>query len=185
MKKIVLIPVCVLILLSAGLAYAQIKNKLDIRIGNSDQFYIVTAGNYSGIVNGKDQIVVDLIYDYLVETNENLVVVELNGKRGFIDKNWKEIVPPEYSLYEFANGLALVSKEGKYGFVNNKGVFKVPLKYDWADDFSNGMAAVEINDKYGFIDSTGAEVITPKFLNVMPFSDGMAAVKIKDYLGIY
>lgn len=40
-----------------------------------------------------------------------------------------------------------ISKNGKWGFIDDKGKIKIPLKYENALPFSNGLAAVQMNEK--------------------------------------
>ena len=65
----------------------------------------------------------------------------------------------QYDNYDdFANGLALVSKAGKKGFVNKKGELIIPCIYEDAMHFNDGLAPVKKGGRWGFLDSTGKEV---------------------------
>ena len=77
---------------------------------------------------------------------------------------------------DFKEGLAKIKKNGKWGFVNNKGEVIIKLNYDFVDDFSEGLAPVKQNGKYGYIDKTG-KVIIPinlNYLSVGRFFEGFA-----------
>ena len=43
---------------------------------------------------------------------------------------------------DFSEGLAVVTCEGEWGFVDKKGKEVIPLKYYGVEDFSEGLAAV-------------------------------------------
>ena len=58
-------------------------------------------------------------------------------------------------VYPFKEGLALVSQNGKYGFINTQGEIVIPCKYELATDFSEGLAVVKLNGKYGYVDEEG------------------------------
>src|SRR5678810_1209007 len=64
--------------------------------------------------------------------------------------------------YDFVDecscGLALVSKDGKRGFVTKEGKLVIPVIYDDALHFTEGMAAVKKDGKWGYLDSTGKAV---------------------------
>ncbi len=97
-------------------------------------------------------------------------------------------------VYNFSEGLAVVSLNDKYGFINLSGEVVVPLEYDYVVDCSDGLAAVfqkesqarENGYNYysvGFVDKTGKLVIPLKYSTVsLPFGesfvfkDGFAAV---------
>ena len=85
---------------------------------------------------------------------------------------------------EYYQGLASVSLNGKYGFIDKTGKEVIPIKYDdAAESFSEGLAEVKLNDKWGFIDKTGKEVIPIKYDNAYSFSEGLAKVKLNDKWG--
>ncbi len=76
-----------------------------------------------------------------------------------------------------SEGLAVVKRNGKYGFIDQTGKVVAPLNYDWAWSFSEGLAAVERNGKYGFIDKAGKVVIPLNYDDTWYFTEGLAAVK--------
>ena len=55
----------------------------------------------------------------------------------------------EYDAGNFFEGLAWIEKEGKYGFIDNKGNVVVEPIYDSVSNFQEGLAKVEKNKKYG------------------------------------
>lgn len=58
----------------------------------------------------------------------------------------------------FDNGLAVVSRNGRYGYVDTNGKLVLPLDYTHAVPFRNGRAVVGKNEKYALIDRAGREV---------------------------
>lgn len=74
--------------------------------------------------------------------------------------------------------LAVVSLNGKWGFIDTKGNEVVPCKYDDVDPFSEGLALVELDKKKQFIDKTGKVIINlgKKYSYAHEFSQGLAAV---------
>ena len=75
-----------------------------------------------------------------------------------------------------SEGLAVVKRDGKYGFIDNTGQVVIPPKYDLAWDFSEGLARVSQNGKAGFIDNTGKVVIPLKYDKADSFYNGVAGV---------
>jgi len=55
----------------------------------------------------------------------------------------------------FSDGLALVGKHGKCGFIDKSGRVVIPLMYENAHSFHEGLAAVKFDGKWGFIDKSG------------------------------
>jgi len=107
-------------------------------------------------------------YNKVYDFSENIVKVQLNGKYGLVTKNGTEITSIEFDeIGDIKEELALVKKDEKRGFINDKGKLVVPLKYAVVDPFMNGKARVCIREdsefKYGFIDKTGKEIIPVKY----------------------
>ncbi|CAL2105653.1 hypothetical protein T190115A13A_170076 [Tenacibaculum sp. 190524A02b] len=101
------------------------------------------------------------------------------GKFGFVDVNTdKFIINPIYNTAnDFIDGLALVSKNGKYGFIDKKGKEVIPLKYNYALPFHNGLSAVTLNRKTGYINKKN-EIIVPLVLERgYSFHKGGAIIK--------
>ena len=79
----------------------------------------------------------------------------------------------------FAQELALVREDGKFGYIDKTGKYKVEPKFEDAKSFSDGMAAAEQDDLWGFIDASGKWAIEPQYEKVKYFNSGYALV-VKD-----
>ena len=127
-----------------------------------------------------------------------------NGKYGFVDKNFKFVIPPQFDLaFEFSEGRAPVSLNRKWGFIDVSGKLVAPPKYDHVLRFAEGLARVRIDTaigtvltwegpemtytyRHGFIDRDGNEVIPLQFSEATRFSEGyaLAAPATRQRLGI-
>lgn len=122
-------------------------------------------------------------FDYAGHFVENLAIVKVNGKYGFINREGTFIVKPQYtSVRDFKNGLALIGNVYRdktiWGFVDNFGkVILQPLYIDMKD-FSEGFIAYKssLSEKWGFLDSKGSIIITDRYIEVSSFKDGYALV---------
>jgi hypothetical protein len=92
---------------------------------------------------------------------------------------------PGQEATSFSEGLAAVSRDGRWGYIDTSGAWVIPPQFGAARDFSEGLALVtnalpsEYSSKtaqFGFIDRTGKFVIAPRFNWAWSFSDGLAAV---------
>jgi len=91
------------------------------------------------------------------------------------------IIQPIYDyIGDFREGLAVISIEGRSGFINTKGDVVIPLSFNGASDFHEGMAVVEVDGKWGFIDTSGKVVIQPSYNCALDFSEGLAPVQLSD-----
>ena len=106
-----------------------------------------------------------------------LAKVEKDGKWGFIDKNGKVVIEPQFDdAGDFSEGFAQVKKDGKYGFIDKSGKVVIEPQFDNVEYFIEGFAQVEKDGKYGFIDKNG-KVIEPQFDEVGSFSEGFVCVE--------
>lgn len=63
----------------------------------------------------------------------------------------------------------------KWGYINEKGTFMLPPKYEMAHDFQeNGLAIVQLNNLTGIIDNNGYFIVKPSYETISPFSEGRA-----------
>ena len=121
--------------------------------------------------------------------SEDLFVVIVNDKRGFIDRTGRVVIEPRWAgANNFSEGLAVVATyEGGYkeGYIDQAGKVVIEPAYVMARDFSEGLAAVGFGEyglhnsgdhKTGFIDQTGKLVIEPKYRDALSFSEGLAVV---------
>lgn len=79
----------------------------------------------------------------------------------------------------FYEGMALVERGDKYGYVNEDKEEVIPLQYYNAMNFEGGIAAVQksAGGKWGFIDKEGKTVIPFEFMELTGFVKGLCAVK--------
>lgn len=73
-------------------------------------------------------------------------------------------------------GLRLVRRGGKYGFVSEDGTVVAECVYDRARDFSEGAAAVCRDGLWGFIGTSGEWLREPEYEDCGDFSEGIAPV---------
>ena len=119
----------------------------------------------------KDNVESDLLNRNL-EVKASGIVSEINTSKNYI----KVRVNGEYKFYNFkieekkrseiltGNTLFLSKKDGKYGYVNNKGIVVVDYIYDDATEQNNsGYVAVKKDGKWGSLDQNGKQVVEPKY----------------------
>lgn len=93
-----------------------------------------------GLINVRHRVIAPLVYDEIKSFGarlEEVVIARKENKVGFLNKDGLEIVPVEYDEIEYGSwgDTILVSRlNGKYGYVNNKGVLYYPI-FDKASRF--------------------------------------------------
>lgn len=80
-------------------------------------------------------------------------------------------------------GLACVSKNGLWGFVNISNEIVVPLIFEDVFAFNEGLAQVKYDGKWGFVDKTGYIAIKPQYESVSKFVEGYAGVEVNGKFG--
>jgi hypothetical protein len=79
----------------------------------------------------------------------------------------------------FSEGLVPVQLEGSWGYVDERGVPRIKLRWEWAGDFAEGLAPVkERSGRCGYIDRQGNIAIAARFRACGAFSGGRAKVDL-------
>ena len=98
-----------------------------------------------------------------------------------------EKIPIDYeNIGEFdENGLALVYRFAKWGYINTKGEEIIPLKYRKIKAFENGLAVVQTKDKtWGYINTKGEMIMEfDEFDDLGHMHNGMAWFRIGEKIG--
>ena len=94
----------------------------------------------------------------------------------------KERFTPEHDSTEL--WLAMSNENGKYGYINEKGVFAIAPDYDVATGFSCGYAWVGSGDNTFFVDTKGKMQNAPHFDDAQSFYYKYACVEVDDLYGM-
>lgn len=138
-------------------------------------------GRRDGLMDTAGRIVLDRIpFDEIREFHEGRAVVRRGKKFGYIDRDFREIVPPRFDFaYEFGEGLAFV-EQGKWrSYIDRRGepAFELP-KGMAGGVFAGGRAQAIVRKKQGYINRSGELVIPTRFVSAEPFREGTAAVTL-------
>lgn len=110
----------------------------------------------------------DYGWAYILEKQEE--IYEENGLWGLKDPEGKILLPPQFDeFYEFSEqGIALVLKEQKYGYVHKSGEIIATPEWDEAYDFDDAdLAIIQRNGLLGLIDLSGKIVTEPAYENLI------------------
>jgi hypothetical protein len=78
---------------------------------------------------------------------------------GYVDPEGRVVIRPQFEeARNFVEGLAGVSKGGKWGYIDRHGRFVIEPQFDWGHDFSRGQARVGIGAQAGAVDLSGRRV---------------------------
>lgn len=202
-KGILIASVVAVIALIGGAAWYFLGNQQDkysleglakasVNYDYIDNFHeglaMVTKGDKYGFIDKMGNEVIPCIYDIMEYTDcsfhEGLAFVRQGDSGYFINKEGKKAFDFKYdAANHFSDGLAIVRKDGKTGYIDTKGNEVIALSDKYAYyDFSEGLAAVGKDGKYGFIDKSGNLVIPINYDDIGDmdsepyFHEGLSAV---------
>lgn len=102
---------------------------------------------------------------------DGLAKVEKDGKCGYIDEMYKEVIPCVFDeVFPFVGDVAMVKKGGKYGCVDKKGRMIIHCLYDQSINFFRGVAVVERDGKMGAINEKGEVIVPVEYTILADFS---------------
>jgi hypothetical protein len=168
-----------------------------------DGYGVVYTNNKCGVINNKGKYLInpqydcisrtigDIVYYYKkgirsslrpqIKPRDNYIIVYKGDKSGIFDKNGKAIIKLQ-SIYNirsssFYEGLCLIEKNNKYGYIDKTGKIIIQPKFESYDgNFVNGIAVQELNNKYGYIDKKGNTIIKFEFDWAENFKNGQAII---------
>jgi hypothetical protein len=104
-----------------------------------------------------------------------------------VPDEWEWHIKPVYDGLgpntRFSGGLAAVSQNGRYGYIDRSGNAVVPFQYDRGYEFSEGLAKVELDGKVGYINKQGTVVIPLQYDDGGSYSEGRVWLKLDGKYG--
>lgn len=145
-----------------------------------------------GWVNFKDEFVIDPVYDYAMNFNEDgYAVVEKNGLKGVIDTTGKTVLPLKYEtvycditksgyflgVYPSDEVVSQANAKKDYFDKNLNMISLQDVKYMLGARGSNRLQYANLAGKKGYLDLNYKVAIPAKYDRVSFFSEGLAWVK--------
>ena len=117
-----------------------------------------------------------------------LKIVEINEKYGFVNKKGQLVVPADFETLNKmgADGFTTGKKDGKFGLVFPSGTF-LPTGHEWLASPSEGLVVARLKrgSVYEYIDKTGKCPFKPiwkeRFTTAKSFENGRAMVSKRTY----
>ena len=106
------------------------------------------------------EVLIDYEDEYLYFSEGKLLIHDKDGRGVFIDRMGRIILSEDEEngvSFEgnYNEGLALISVDGKMGFMNHAGEIVLEPKWDDASNFADGLAHVELDGQTGCINKQG------------------------------
>ena len=107
-----------------------------------------------GFINKTGSEIVPCIYRFARPYIEGFSQAEINDSCFFLNLSGQRVMKC-YGYFDFSEGLAVMVREGKYGFMDKTGKEVITCQYEFATNFKDGYAAVKRNNKCGIIGKNG------------------------------
>ena len=137
-----------------------------------------------GYINTLGKQIIEPKYDggFAFKKDKNFIQVKNVNKWEILDLNGNKIKELDVNdLGEYVEGYMLAEKNGKYGYINEKGEIKIPLEYDYAEVFKNNLAIVANDYGYGIINKENKLIFPLKYDKVEIFKDYIYVIKDEKY----
>jgi hypothetical protein len=139
------------------------------------------------MLNNYDELHHNYSWSPIEDASKRFIYVVKNGKRGLLNEDYQEIVPPQFEIFEFSRntqGLFRVSQAGKFGFWDKYFKEIIPLEYDYAESFrSDSTALVLKNGAFYRIDTKNKKhsigILTPEWKK-----GNLSFVTDKNFIGV-
>ena len=129
--------------------------------------------------NGESQFSTDYDYMYPYSSIEGASKVKKNGKELIIDAKGKPIFKMDFdTIWDFENGVARISLNGKVGYLNRDDKYLVNPIYDGSyKDEKESYYHTKLNEKWGLVFDDGT-VINPVSDAPISFINGYGIIKL-------
>lgn len=140
---------------------------------------IIETNSLQGLINKKGEIVLQPTFDYITAFSEGFAIGNNSSKCKIINDKGAVVFSSDYSIGNFTNGFATISKEMgtsgyNYGYIGKNLKIVVDPIYKYAENFSDNKALVKISDtQYGVIDNNFKIISTLNYTNMRSLSEDM------------
>ncbi len=104
-----------------------------------------------GLLDLTGKEIVPMEYSYISAPYHGICIVRKDKDYGAIDTTGKELLPMEYRFEGMSERLVATYKNGKGGYIDEKGNIVVPFEYDSVGTFSEGIAIVKKGSTWGLM----------------------------------
>ncbi len=112
----------------------------------------------------------DFFLEYLPDGTEK--TIDYNGR--IINRTEPPKLKNFEQIFQVSEGLRGIQRDGKFGFIDERGRLRIANRYDAIGEFHEGLAPVKLIGKWGFVNPSDQVVINPNYEKVGVFIDGIA-----------
>ena len=117
--------------------------------------------------------------------SEPLFPISVRDKHGFINRAGTVVVPPEYDVADYADGIIRIRRGARTAYLDAHGTRLIAPQEEMTEPFAEGLTPARgrtAEGKYltGYKNRTGNWAIAPRFGHGLNFSEGHAQVAMAD-----
>jgi len=150
----------------------------------------VQSGGLWGFVNQQGELVIECQFTQAQGFSVNgMAAVTLGDGWGYINKDGRLVIPPVYDgAMPFAENVAVVQKDGRFGLINSAGEYLAKPVYEDMSVYMNADRIRAVRDgEAGYLNSSGIDVIPFGFAQMCGnyfYDDGFTVVKTGGKYGV-
>lgn len=116
----------------------------------NERLFVFDGSRYQMITSSGSVVGSDSYEDVCIFKDSTYAAVKINGKWGYVDKDGKIVIQPQYEqARSFSKGMAAVKQDGLWGFINVEGEMVIEPQFENAKDFnSNGCVFVFLEGEW-------------------------------------
>lgn len=143
-------------------SYQELYCQYDEMNSIYNDYMVVKSGEYYGMTDAEGRRVLELVYKEIYPYSEDGFALAVNEDDEYIyidqDGNTRVVPEPEYqNLGMLTSSRIVASKNGKFGYLDEKGNEVTEFSWDELTGISNKIGAAQKNGKWAIINADGKE----------------------------
>ncbi len=110
--------------------------------------------------------------EYLTDGTEK--TIDYQGR--LINRSSPPSIDNVEGIFKASEGMRGVKRDGKYGFIDERGRLRIANRYDDIGEFHEGLTSFKLIGKWGFLNTSDQVIINPNYEKVSHFRNGLAIV---------
>jgi WG containing repeat len=165
------------------------KKIIDFKFQDAESFHngnaVVLKDSLYGLINKNGDYIIPAKYQELAEASDDIFMAVKGDSSGYIQKNGKPLTQFIFDVAnDYKNGYAIISKDEKYGLLNERGSFNIEPAFDELVFIGEGLLKGMTEDEmWGIINLKGDTVLPFAYEAIGEFNEHRALVATGEKCG--